>query len=501
LKRWFEKINMQIKNFDDIKSIFFDNLTIKQTIFKNTFWLAIAEGVEKLAGLILLIYVARIFGATRYGEFSFALAFIGLFSIFWSFGLPRIIVRELSQREEWGKEFSAIFSLRIVLSIITLILILIGSFFVTPDPLTRKIIWILAVYTLFDNFAGFINFFFQAKQKMEYESWTRILRALLLTGFGFFVIFNFPSVKNLSYGYLFAGLIAFIIIMIFFHFKVYRVSFSFNKSLWKKYLKMSWPIALAGFFSIIYGQIDSVIMGYLKQITETGWYNAAYRIAGAAFIPISLISIPFYPVLSKAFKESQEKFQKVWDNQLEIMILLAFPVIVGGIILAPKIIDFVYDPSYTSSILALQILIIMAGISFLHNPFNQALIVFNQQTKFFWISLSGAIINIILNLLLIPKYSLYGAAMATVITAFVVLLIYIRFTLRFTSIKLLNLKFIWIGLLAIFSTIIMYLVISNHIIYNLHAIFSTIIGTATYFITFFILRFIIKNVGTTQLPF
>ena len=77
---------MKIRNFADVKTLLFDNQTVKQTIFKNTFWLATAIGASKFLKFILFIYVARILGATEYGKFTFALAFVGLFVIFSDLG-------------------------------------------------------------------------------------------------------------------------------------------------------------------------------------------------------------------------------------------------------------------------------------------------------------------------------------------------------------------------------------------------------------------------------
>ncbi|TSC75456.1 MAG: Polysaccharide biosynthesis protein [Parcubacteria group bacterium Gr01-1014_30] len=480
---------MPISTFKDVKSFLFDNLSTRQTIFKNTFWLGLAEGFGKLSKLVLLIYVAKILGATEYGKFSFALAFVGLFGVVASLGLSRIVVRELASGQEKEKEISSLLFLRILLSLVALALILSGSFFVTQEPLIRKVIWILGLYFLLDTFASFLNFFFQARQKMEYESWTRILRALALTGLGLFVIFSFPSLVNLSYAYLAASLIALILVLIFFHIKVAALSLSFNKSIWRDYLAMSWPLALSAFFAMVYGQIDSVIMGYLNQLTQTGWYNAAYRVVGGVLIPIGLVSTSFYPALSRAFKESREKLQKIWNYQSELMLFLALPMTVGGIILAPKIIDFIYDQTYVSSVLAFQILIVMAGIAFLQSPFSSMLLIFNQQTKFLWSGLLGAAVNIGLNLFLIPRYSLYGAALAAVITAAVVLFLYVWLTLRFTSARIFNLRFLGTGLLAALSTLIMYFVITIPGVYNLNVVFSIIIGALIYFAVFFAAKF------------
>ena len=419
---------MQIKNFNDIKSIFFDNLTVKQTILKNTFWLAVAGGVSKFLKLILFIYAARILGATEYGKFTFALAFVGLFMFFSDFGLSSITIRELAREKEKEKEFPAILSLKIILSLGVLVLVLSGSFFITPDPLIQKVIWILAICILAGGFSGIIFAFFQARQKMEYQAFASTLEALIVTGAGLFILFNFPSVKNLSYGYLFASLIVLSIVLIFFHFKIQQLSFIWDPLVWRRLLLMSWPLALAGVLSSIHNQIDSVMMGYWHQITQIGWYNAAYRVIGATLIPLGLITASFSPVLSKLFKESKEKLQKVWNYNMEIMIFFAIPLVVGGIVLAPKIIAFIYDSSYFSSVLVFQILIIMSGILFLYYPFSQALFIYNQQKKIFWAVLSGVIINIILNLILIPRFSLYGAAFATVITHLLIFALLLKFT-------------------------------------------------------------------------
>lgn len=481
-------------NVENIKDLLFNNITQKQIIFKNTFWLALAEGVTRILKLFLFIYIARILGATEYGKFSFALAFASLFIIFSDFGLSTITTRELSREKEKEKEFSSIISLKILLSLGTLILILAGSFFITPDPFIQKIIWILGIYTVISSFSGIIFAFFQARQQMEYQSWAQILQALAITGAGFFIIFKFPSAQNLSYSYLFASLVALIFILIFFHLKIFPLKISWQKSIWKRFFKMSWPLALSAIFGTIYSYTDSVMMGYWGQITETGWYNAAFRIAAAASIPMVLLSQSFFPALSIAFKESKERLQRIWDYQMEIVVFLAVPIVTGGIFLAPKIIDFIYDPTYFPSILAFQLLILMTGLIYLSNPFNQVLLASNQQEKLFWVTLAGAIINVILNSILIPRYSLNGAAFATVITYLLILFLLFRFTQKLTPVKPLNLKLLFSFIGAGISSFLMYFIISQPQIYNLNVLFSISIGATLYLVCFFMYKKILDKI-------
>ncbi len=482
-----------IKNVISNPRVFFlQNIGLKQTVAKNTFWLAVAEGITRFLKLFLIIFIARILGATEYGKFTFALAFVSLFAIFSDLGISSITTREIAREKEKEKEFPAVLSLKLVLSIGTLLLICIGSFFITPDPLIRGVIWILGIYIVVSGFSGIIYAFFQARQKMEYEAWAKILQALVVTGAGFFVIFNFPSVKNLSLSYLIAAFTALIFILFFFHFKVYQLRLNFNKAVWRNFLAMSWPLALGGMMSSICTNTDSIMMGYWGQITQTGWYNAAQRVAGVALIPTGLIAVSFFPTLSRFFGESKEKFQNSWNYFMEIMIFIAVPLVIGGIALALKIIDLVYDPSYFPSILAFQILIIGAGIGILNSPFSHALVISNQQRKAFWIVFFGAILNVILNLILIPKYSLYGAALASLIAGLLMLFLLFKFTSKFTRVRPVNLKLIFTFIIAFISSMIMYLVISFPDVYNLYIIYIILIGILVYFPTFFILKSVLR---------
>ncbi len=476
----------------DIRSLLFDNRSVKQTIFKNTFWIAISSGISKILRTLLIIYTARILGAADYGKLNFALAFISVLVSLFDLGLSAIITREFSRNKEREKEFSSLLSFKILLGFISIILIGVSSFFITADHEIQKIIWILAFFSFITQFPETFYAFLRARQRMEYESWANVFQALLVAALGFFVLFHFPSLENISYSYLLAGLGSVIPFLIFFHFKVFPLKLSYETAIWKRFLSESWPLALISIFSLLYGYFDSIIMGYLGQLTQTGWYNAALKIISIILIPTGIIPLCFYPVLSKFSKESKEKFQKAYNAQTEIMISLAFPIVVGGWILAPKIIEFVYGQEYLRSILAFQILLIMAGLSFFLVCLSKILVAADQQKKMFFISVIGAMVNIILNLILIPRFSLNGAAVSSVITYFSTMLLSLYFTYKFTSINPINFRLFFSSLLAVFSTLIMCFAISGSAIYHLNVLILIMIGVITYSVAFFALRFTFK---------
>jgi len=482
-------------SFLKLKECLLTNFGIRQTIYKNTFWLFFSEGVSQFFKLLLLIYAARVLGAVEYGKFTFALAFVSLFVLLSDFGLTSIITRELSQKTKKEEEFFAIFSLRIFLCFIVLILILISSFFITTDPSIRKIIWILSVVILISSFSETFDAFFRARQKMEYEAGIKILQDFLLVLFGLWVIFKKPSVENLSWGYLISAILSFIFILFFFQVKFFSLKISLDKKVWKKFLSLSWPIGLGSIFMTMCSYIDSTLMGHFGQIQETGWYNAAIKIVNFTFFVPALTSLAFFPSFSVIFNTSKEKFQEIFDHYLKIMIFFSIPLILGGILLAPQIINFIYNDSFAPSILIFQILIIMAGIFFVSNPFILVLIAANQQIKYFLIAFFAALFNLVFNLLLIPKFSFYGASIISLSTRLLILILLLLAVKKLRFLKIFSFNVFSFFLFSLFSSVLMYYILFIIIrFYCLPVIFLIILGMFVYFLPYFLYKIFFQKI-------
>ncbi len=480
-------------NILTIKNLFFENISIRQTIFKNTFWLTIAEIVSRLLKLALIVLIVRVLGATEYGKFAFALSYVGIFVLFADLGISAITTREFSRETEREKDYPAILFLKILLSIGAFILMIVGSFFITSDPIIQKIIWILGLFIIITSFFTILYAFLRARQKMEYEALIKILQTALMVGIGVFVILKSPFIESLSYGYLIANLMALTIVLLIFHFRIQPIRLSYNPDIWKKFLSISWPLSIGFIIGWIYVSIDSIMLGYFNLITENGWYMAAHKITAAIVISAALISKSFFPPLSKFFKESTEKLQQVWNYQMELMIFLALPIMTGGILLADKIINLFYGSGYDPSILAFQILILVSVIDFFYYPYIIGLIVSDQEKKNFLLIIIGAVINIILNIILIPVYGFIGAGIATIISSFIILLLAIEFSRRFTSISPFNFKLFKGFISAFAASLIMLLLIKQLLIYDIHLLFLITTGGIVYLIFFLASRKFLKN--------
>lgn len=418
-----------------VTDFLFKNLHTKQIAIKNTFWLAIAEGMSRLLKFVLVINIARILGATEYGKFAFALSFVSLFFIFSDFGLTSITTREFSKNKEREKEYPAVFSLKILLSLTALILIIVSSFFVTVDPLIKRVIWVLAIYITISSFAEIVYAIIRARKKMEYEGMAKIIQSILITGIGIFIVKNLPSVENLSIGYLISSVIFLVVLLLFFHFKILPIKFSLQKSIWKEFLCASWPIGISLILAAIPTTAGVIIMGKMNLLSEVGWYTAARKIISVLVIPAALISQSFFPIVCRAAAESKEKLQKAWNYQILFKIIVLIPLAITALLFSHQIINLIYGQGFAPSALVLQILITNCMFIYINSNFSQILIIANKQKKIALIYLCSAIINIFLNLVLIPYLGLYGAAISLALTSLLNFLLFFLLVKKFTSIK------------------------------------------------------------------
>ncbi len=476
--------------FSLFKKLFLENRSLKQIVAKNTFWLVSAEVIARLLGLFLVIYVARTLGATDYGKFTFAFSFTSIMAILCDLGLSDISTREFSRSKENEKKLASILGLETILCLFTLAVAFISSFFITSDPLVIKSIWILTTFVLSNGFFSILFSFLRARQKMEYEAGIKILQAVFNLIIVFLVISFNPSVINLSYGYLLSNVIVLAIFAIYFNSYFQKIGLRFEKNIFE-ILKISWPLSLGFMVGWVYISINSVMLGYFNLITENGWYNAASRIAIVAIIPASLIVKSFFPALSNFFITSKTSLQKAWNYLMEIMIVIAMPLTLGGVAMAGSIIKLFYGPDFAPSTLALQLLMITVGISLINYPYSIILVVSGQQKKNFLLITLGAIIDIALNIFLIPVFGFLGVIVSSIISCCIVLFCSVILSKKMNLILPFNKELIKIALMSIFSGLLMYAVINTRFVDNLNIVFIFSIGVFVYLFALFALYTVI----------
>lgn len=385
--------------------------------FKNTSWLMGEKILRIVVGLFIGIWVARYLEPEQFGLFSYAQSFVGLFTALATFGLDGIVIRELVKDE--GKRevlLGTAFGLKVVGAISVLFLLAVAVSFTSNDDFTNKLIFIIASATIFQSF-NVIDFYFQSKVLSRYVVYSNVVSLLISSIVKIVLILNEAPLIAFAWVVFFDS---FILALGFIYFYLQNnlslKKWKFSKEISYSLLKDSWPLILSGMVAAIYMKIDQIMIKEMLGSEAVGQYAAAVKLSEAwYFIPVILAS-SLFPAILNAKENNEalyyERLQKLYDLMVWMAIAIAIPMT----FLSDWIINLLYGEAYMQAGSVLMIHIWAGIFVFLGVASSKWFIAENLQKYSFYRALAGAIINIILNFILIPKFSIYGAAFATLIS-------------------------------------------------------------------------------------
>lgn len=400
-----------------------------QRITKNVGVLFISQMLSYILGFFTMMYSARYLGVEGFGTLSLALAFTSIFSIFMDLGLSTLTIREVARDKSIAKDYVANITLiKLVLTTITFAVIFIIVHLIGYNQQTMQVIYLITLYNFFTAFSQIFYAVFQANEKMEYQSiGTIISSVLLLIGVLVAIYFKFDIVL-FSLSYVLSGVSILCYVLIVYSQKFTLPTLKFNLSQWNALIKESWPFAITGISQSVYIWIDTIILSLIQGQEAVGFYNAAYKlILVLLFIPV-IFNYALFPIMSQYYISSKESLNLTFEKLFKIMMLLGIPIGLGTVLTANKIILLIYGTQFYGAVIALQILIWSIVLTFARASFGRLLESSNRQLTETKIFIMGAIFNVILNLLIIPKYSYIGAGIVTVLTDLLTLILLIKIT-------------------------------------------------------------------------
>lgn len=396
-------------------------MSIANRVMKNSGFLLISRVITKVISFFILLYIARYLGPSDFGKYSFAFAFIYFFSFIPDLGIHQILVREAAKDEKtMDKLIGNATIIKSILSIFAFLLCCLAISITDYPSSTKNAVYIAALGLLVTSISGF-GIVYEVKLRMDYSILFSITsRVFFLLSVLYLIRYN----PNL---YLFVGVsvaadfIHNILMTIFSkHFVIPKFKIEYN--LVKKIMLEALPIAVSTVFIMIYFRIDMVMLSFLTNDTDVGFYSAAYRLTEAlTFIP-SVLMVSIYPIMSRYFSEGNKIFDYIYTKSFKI--LFAVGLLIGIVItlLSEKIILGIYGLEYYGSVIALQLLIWATSIMFVNHLLSSTYIASGNQKIMAKISAIAAILNVGLNLFLIPSYSYIGASIATLFTEFIVMI-------------------------------------------------------------------------------
>jgi O-antigen/teichoic acid export membrane protein len=401
-------------------------------VAKNTGVLFISQILSFILGFLYLIFTARYLGPESYGILSFAIAFTLIFGILADLGLNQFLVRDLVRDKSLAsKYFGNALVIKIIASVITFLLIILTVNLIHYPLNTTIVIYLIAIYVLINSFSQFFYSIFQSYEKMEFQAIGNILNSALILSMVLLAIYFKLDLIFFALIYFFSSIIILVynIIICIWKFIIPKIEFDLN--FWKYILLESVFFILASVFTQIYFNIDSVMISFFTGNQAVGFYTAAYRLIFILLSIPSVLMISMFPVMSKHFKSSINVLKLEYERIFKFLFILALFFFIFGFLFADKVIFLIYGANYNPSIVALQILIFVIPIIFITYLFGNLLAAINKQRFVVIVTCIGAILNITLNLFLIPKFSYFGASFATVITELVIFIIMFYYLSKF----------------------------------------------------------------------
>ena len=396
----------------------FDQMAFEKYL-KNTGWLLLARVGSLFIKIIVGFAVANYLGSTQNGLLNFPLAFVAFFIAAAALGLDGFLTRELLNTPEKKDELlGTSFWLRfvsgfIILPVIYLTYSIVNQTEIINTPLSY--ILIVAFIGIIQSL-NVIDCYFQSQVQAKYVMYVQVAGNIS------------SAIIKLVLIYLSAPLIAFVGALLFDAMLLalgYVLTFSingnsvlnwkFDKVLAVYLLRNSWPLAFSTVLITIYMKIDQLMVSSFLGVKELGVYSTVVPLSESwYFIPVAIVTSVF-PAIMNAKRDDPARYKRRLQDMYDLMVIMSLSIAVVMTFASKLVYQIFYKPEYWYGADALSVHVWAGVFVFLGTASGQYLIA-EGLTKLAMIRTGvGAVINIALNIILIPKYGILGAAYSTLI--------------------------------------------------------------------------------------
>lgn len=469
-------------------------MKLSSKIAYNTIIQLIGKVVSTILGLISLAMMARYLGQDGFGSYTTIITFVSFFAIIADLGLTLVTVQMISRPGvDENKILNNLFGLRLVSIILFLGLAPLVAIFL-PYPVFVKIgILIAALSFIFPALSQVLIGLFQKRLRMDKAVIAETASRILLVFGTWWVLASNGGLNGILWVSVASAALNFIV-SYFLSTTYYLLKPAFNLSVWKEIFKLSWPLAITIVLNLLYLKTDTLILSLIKSPGEVGLYGAAYRIIDVlTTLPFMFAGIILPILTSSWFEQKKEYFNSVLQKSFDLMAIFSIPIIAGTLVLAEPLIVLVAGNEFAGSGLILKILIFALAAIFLGCMFAHAVIAINRQKKMIGSYVYVSITSVVLYLILIPRFSYYGAAAVTIYSelaiAFLSAYVVWRYTKFIPSFKIVIRVLISSFILWLF----LYLIPNNFYYTWFGLISSATISIIIYFFSLYLIKGITKD--------
>lgn len=391
-------------------------MTLPRKIAFNTVFSSVAKVLWTLIALVTVGLITRYLGAAGFGEYTTILSFYFMLAALGDLGLNQIVLREISSSEKNEKRIvSVAFTLRIISSILLVLLALA----ITPFlPYSKDVRWGIVLASsglVFSSGYQILTGIFQKRLAAYWVALGEMTGRVVNLGWvAACAYFNWGTVAVVG-GTILSWFSTFMIVF-FLARRLVPFRFFFDKKEAKRLLTEALPLGISAIITFIYFRVDTIILSIIKGPEDVGIYGAAYKILeNLSYFPSMFMGL-IMPLYARHILTDRAKFKRIADKTFGAISVVAVGLLFAIFALAPKIINVIAGSGFDASVVVLKMLSFGIFGIFFAQYFNMILIAANFQKKLLKIFALCAVINVALNLLLIPRFSYIAAGAVSAAT-------------------------------------------------------------------------------------
>ena len=395
-----------------------------KTIFKNMSWLFISQIIASICGFVWTILIARYLGVNDYGILGFAISLTGILSILFDFGIGFHSVRHIATNYDSAPKYlgNAI-PLKSLFSIFGFIVTLIILIIINANEITIIVTLLFTIEQIIKKFVELMNATFQAFEEGKYQGIGNTILNVLLLIFILITITTDFGIIGIAFSYILANTIALIYEYYVFNKHITKPVFELDKTFCKAITLAALPFAASVILNNIYYSIDIVMLSKIVGNYATGIYNATYKLISVLTLFYSVYTAVIFPVMSKFFKNDKKLLLISYEKSIKYLMLVMIPLAIGTMFYSLDIIQLIYGHEYDQAAPVLSILIWTVCLLFISGAGNTLLNASHKEVAVTKIYAVAAVFNVIFNFFMIPHFSYNGAAITTVLSDIIIVII------------------------------------------------------------------------------
>lgn len=385
-------------------------------VFKNATWIIACKIVQSLLGLVVSMFSARYLGPAGYGLINYASSVVAFVAPIMQLGLNMVMVQEIvNSPEKEGETLGT----ALVMNLCSAVLCVLGiiGFVAIANFGERETLIVCALYSVLLIFQALemVQYWFQAKLKSKYVSVVALIAYTVMSAYKIFLLVTKAKVYWFALSQAIDYMVIAVVLLIIYK-KLGAQSFRFSKDAMKRMWKKSKHYIVSSLMVTLFAQTDRIMIKLMLGDTQTGYYSSAVACSGITSFVFAALIDSFRPSIFEAKKLGDTGFEKNMTRLYSVIIYLSLAQCLAITLFAPLLIKILYGSAYAPASPALRIIVWYTTFAYLGSVRNIWILAENKQ-KYLWIlNLSGALMNIALNAILIPVWGINGAAFASLVT-------------------------------------------------------------------------------------